>query len=76
MPANSICSGPVTSTFNAMCFDENPFTCRCEKENTKAEGFQISHFYWLFSSDKMTVKELNLTAGASTVKIKSLNPER
>ena len=25
-----------TSTFNAMCFDENPFTCQCEKGDRKA----------------------------------------
>ena len=50
----------VTSTLNAMRFDENPFTCRCEKEKkkkkkkrrrkkkkrgiNKAKGFRISHF--------------------------------
>ena len=28
-----------TSTFSAMHFDENPFTCQCKKENKKAEGF-------------------------------------
>ena len=33
-----------TFAFNAMRFDENPFTFQCEKENKKAEGFQISHF--------------------------------
>jgi len=33
-----------TSTFNAMRFDENPFTFQHEKENQKAYGFQISHF--------------------------------
>ena len=31
-------------------------TCQCEK---KAEGFQISLFYWLFSKDVMAVKGLN-----------------
>ena len=45
-----------TSTVSAMYFDENPFTCQCEKEKEKAEGFQISHFYWSFSSDIMAVK--------------------
>ena len=25
-----------TSTFNAMHFDESPFTCQCEKENKMA----------------------------------------
>ena len=24
-----------------MCFDGDPFTCQCEKEDKKAEGFQI-----------------------------------
>ena len=37
-----------TPTFNARRFDENLFTCHCEKENKKAYGFQISHFYWSF----------------------------
>ena len=40
-----------TSTFNAMCFDENPFTCQRETEDKKASGFQISLildvFKWL-----------------------------
>ena len=58
MPVNSISSGPLnTSTFNDMPFDENLFTCQCEKKTkTKAEGFQISHFYWSFSSEIMAVK--------------------
>ena len=30
---NSIFSGPVTSIFNAIRFDENLFTCQCEKED-------------------------------------------
>ena len=30
---DSIFSGPMTSTFNGMCFDENLFTCQCEKED-------------------------------------------
>ena len=51
----------LASTFNAMRFDEDPFTRQCEKtttEDLKAQGFQISHFYWSFSSDVMTVKGL------------------
>ena len=32
-------------------FDENPFTCQCEKEDRTAEGFKISQFDWSFSSD-------------------------
>jgi len=35
-PANSIFYGPIRSVFNAVRFDENPFTCQCEKENKKA----------------------------------------
>ena len=42
-----------------MRFNENPFTYQCKKEDKKAEGFQISHFYWSFSSDIMAVKGLN-----------------
>ena len=32
-----------TSTFTAMCFDENPFTCQCEKTKTK-KGLRVSNF--------------------------------
>ena len=60
MPANSTFSTPITSTFNAMCFDENSFTCQCKKEDRNSYGFQILHFYWLFSSDIMAVKGLKL----------------
>ena len=60
MPANSTFSGPITSTFNAVPFDKSPFTCQCKnKEHRKAEGFQIVHFDWSFSSDIMAVKGLN-----------------
>ena len=44
VPANSIFSSPITSTFNAVRFNENPFTCQCEKEDRNSEGFQILHF--------------------------------
>ena len=44
---------------NAMRFDENPFTFQCEKEDKKAYGSQISHFYGSFSNDIMAVKGLN-----------------
>ena len=37
-----------TSTFSAVCFDENPFTCQCEKENKQVEGFHILHLYARF----------------------------
>ena len=43
MSANSIFSGPVAATFNALRFHDYPFTCQCKKENKKAEGFEISH---------------------------------
>ena len=32
----SIFSGPVTSTVNAVRFDESPFTCQCEEGDKKA----------------------------------------
>ena len=37
------------AAFDARRFNENLFTYQCEKEDKKAEGFQISHFYWSFS---------------------------
>ena len=49
-----------TFIFNSMHFDENSFTCQCEKDDKKAEGFQTSHFYGLFSKDIMAVKELKI----------------
>ena len=49
-----------TSTLNAVQFDKkNPFSCQCETEDKKADGFRISHFDWLFSSDVMAVMGLN-----------------
>ena len=56
MHGQCIYSGPITSTFSAIRFDENLFTCRRKKEDRKA--FQISHFYWLFLSDIVAVKGL------------------
>ena len=47
------------SAFNAMSFDENPFTCHCQKEDKNAKGFQISQFYCRFSSNIMAVKGLS-----------------
>ena len=48
------------STFNAMSFDENDFTCQCGggKEDNNSKEFQISQFYWLFSCDVMALKGL------------------
>ena len=34
------------------------FTCQCEKEDKKAYGFQISHFYGSFSDDITALKGL------------------
>ena len=42
-----------------MRFDENLFTCQCENEDKMAEGYQISHSCWSFSSDVTAVKRLN-----------------
>ena len=47
-----------TSTFSAVHFNENPFTCRREKEDKNVLKFEISHFYWLFLSDVLAVKGL------------------
>ena len=59
-PANSIFSGPITSVFSAMHFDESPFTCQRQKEDKKAQAFQISHFYGSFSNDIMAAKGLSM----------------
>jgi len=45
--------------FQCMCFDEDPFTCQCKKEDRNSKGFHILHFYWSFSSDIMAVKGLS-----------------
>ena len=39
-------------------FPDYPFTCRCKTGNRKAEGFEISHYNWSFSSDIMALKGL------------------
>ena len=49
-----------TSTFSAVRCDENPFTRQCEKEDKKAEGFQISYFSGSYSNDIMAVKGLSI----------------
>ena len=56
-------TGLNMSTFIYTRFNENPFTIQCEKKDKKAEGFQISPFYWPFSSDIMAVKGLNCRVG-------------
>jgi len=65
MPANSIFSGPITSTFNVSPFRHYPSTRLCKKEKRKKKKekkrllvFLISHYYWSFSSDIMAVKGL------------------
>ena len=48
-----------TSTLNAMRFDENPFTCQCEKKKTKMfKGFIFFKLFFPFSSDTMAGKGL------------------
>ena len=48
VPANSIFSGPVTSTLSAIRFHVNPFICQCkrkkEKKRGKKEVLMVSHF--------------------------------
>ena len=38
--------GPTTSSFNAMCFEENSFICQCEKkkETETVKGFKFGTF--------------------------------
>ena len=55
----SIFSCLITSTFSGMRCDENPFTCQCEKEDKKAEGFQISHLCGSFSNEILAAKGLS-----------------
>ena len=51
----------IKAIFNAMRFDGDPFrTCQCEKEDRKAEGFQILHFYGPFSDGITAMKGLIL----------------
>ena len=45
-----------------MRFGGDPFICGFQKEDEKAEGFQIWYFYRSFSSDSMAVKGLNHAA--------------
>ena len=54
------CRQYVFRSYNTSFFRENSFTCQCEKDDKKAEGFQTSHFYGLFSNDIMAVKELKI----------------
>ena len=55
----------TTSAFNAICFDQNPFTCLCEKANIKAQGFQILQFYWVV---------FKCNHGSERVKLPHTNP--
>ena len=64
MPASSIFSSPVMSIFSAMHFDvPSSSTCQCEKEDRKAEGFQILHFYCSLSNDILAVRGLIMWVG-------------
>ena len=45
--------------FLYVCLLTEILSCQCEKANKKTYEFQISHFYWPFSSDSMSVKGLN-----------------
>ena len=58
MPANSVFSGPMTSVFNALSFDGEPFICQRNEEDKKAYGFVIWNFYGWFSNDILAVKGL------------------
>ena len=42
------CRSYSTSTFSALCFDENPFTYRCEKGGKKLKGFKFGTFIGCF----------------------------
>ena len=44
VPANSLFFGPITSTFNAMHFDEILLHASVKKENKKAYGFKFCTF--------------------------------
>ena len=58
--ANSIVSGSInTSTFNAMRFDEDLFTCQCEKR--KQRGLSVSKFALIIGRFNDTVAVKGLT---------------
>ena len=71
MPADGVFSGPITATFTANRCDESPFTGQCEREDKKAYGFQISHFYGSFRSDMMALKGLMGTRGPAASRVLS-----
>ena len=52
------CKQYTFRSYNTSTLNENPFTRQCENEDKKAEGFQISDFYWSVSGDIMAVKGL------------------
>ena len=71
-PANRIFSGPITAVFNAMCFDENPFTCRCEKRRQK--GLRVSNvalllvvFKWHHGSEGVKIDSFVLRLDCTTL---------
>ena len=57
-----------------MRFDGDPFTCQCEEEDKKTYGFQISHFYWSFSSDVVAVTVL-IMRGKVTIRHSVQKPQ-
>ena len=68
---NSIFSGPIASPFSVMRFGENPLQGQCEKENKKAERFQILHFLkWHHGREKVKspVAQLNFLKNCSVSK--------
>ena len=58
MVANSIFSGPITSIFNSVRFDGDPYTCQFEEDDKKVSGFHISQFYGSFVNYIMAVMGL------------------
>jgi len=52
-------SGPVTHLLSVLCVLMKILNFYTQKEDKKAEEFEISQFYWSFSSDLMAVKGLN-----------------
>ena len=56
---NSIVFGLITNMFSMLCVLTKTLShAGAKKENKKAEGFQVLHFYWSFSNDIMAVKGL------------------
>ena len=56
----TICSGPITHLLSILWIFMKIFHMPERKRKRKTWGFQISHFYWSFSSDTRAVKGLNI----------------